>query len=380
MAWQKGRRGRLKVQLRPGGDPVAPLSTVLQFAQSVDARLRTGQQETEHRRGVLTYRSGLAWKGELWLSDTLRLGPPSRFADAIIGPQALIVDALVSGIGRDGIRGKFTRILQELCLVLSPITGIYLEGPRNRSDWVPEIDTNHLITGCRIQLIGYTEIRLPPGMPVRGAAAPIARETVRRPGLERLGLSMEDVAERAPADLEELWRYFNDLSAARKQQYLNACNAYHIASRLWPDQRTAHAVFLVVACEALKPPGRRYDRANIYDVVSSLVDAATADLLEGLRVKPQKTRSEHVHRGVLAADEFGSLLLGDAFGDPSFDEMLNALSRVTRICLIEWLRRKGRCRLRLRPRKMNPNQPKRASDRTRGKSKVKANSKAPGKP
>jgi hypothetical protein len=350
IAWLKGRRGRLEIRVRPGGDPMAPLHVVRDFVDEVDTRLRTGQAESEHRRGILVYGGGLPWKGELWLTDTLRLGPPSRFPDALLGPQAVIVDAVVSGIGSHGITGNFHRLLQDLCLVLSPIIGIHLKQPRNKNDWVPETDSYHIITGCQIRLIGYAEIGLRPEFPNRGAAPPITRETVRRPGLERFGIWPEDTSERVPDDVEDLWRTYNALSATLRKQYLNACNAYQIAGRMWPDQRTAHAAFLVVACEALKSAGKRYDRANVYDVVSSLVGAQTAQQLESLRMKPQTTRSEHLHRGILVADEFASLLLGDPFADPSFDEMLTVLSQVTRICLIEWLRCRGQYKLTRRSR------------------------------
>jgi hypothetical protein len=276
IAWQRNRKGALEARIRPGGDPIATLSTVQDFVQDVERRLRTAHTESAHRRGFLVY-GGLPWKGELWLTHNLRLGPPSRFSDALLGPQAVIVDAVIRGIGGNGITANFRRLLQDLCLVLSPIIGTHLRLPRNRNDWVPEIDSSHVITDCRIRLVGYAEIGLPPEFPARGAIPPLPRETVKRPGLERFGIWPEDKSERVPDDIEDLWADFSYLSNARKQQFLNACNAYYIAGRMWPDQRTAHAAFLVIACEALKPEGKRYQRSNMYDVVSSILGASTAD-------------------------------------------------------------------------------------------------------
>jgi hypothetical protein len=43
----------------------------------VTDRCRAGAKERFYLRAQLHY-EGLPWKGELWLSDTLRLGPPSK--------------------------------------------------------------------------------------------------------------------------------------------------------------------------------------------------------------------------------------------------------------------------------------------------------------
>ena len=39
--------------------------------------------------------------------------------------------------------------------------------------------------------------------------------------------------------------------------------------------------------------------------------------------------------------QFLPILIHDYFADPSFDKMLGELSRVCRVCLIEWLRCRG---------------------------------------
>jgi hypothetical protein len=110
---------------------------------------------------------------------------------------------------------------------------------------------------------------------------------------------------------------------------------------MWPDQRTAYAAFLVVACEALKPIGKRYDRMNVYDVVASLLSESDAHRLRQISLHPQKIRSDHLHRAQLSGGELLPLLIDDHFRDPSFDDMLRILVVATRTCLIEWLRREG---------------------------------------
>lgn len=339
LTWDRERGGQLDVRARPSGNPVTPPEIMRDFFQVVDVRLRNQQRDRAHRRWWFVY-EGIPWKGELWLSDSLRLGPPSRFPESLIGRQVVIVDAVIEGIGWQGLQAEFQRRLRELRLVLSPILGAHLEESRNwDSDWVPEFDEQMRITDCKLRAVGYTELSVAPGMPERASAPAAERETVARPGLGRLGIWADDRSLRIPADIEDLWARFNALTHPARQQFLNACNAYDIARSMWPSQRTAYAAFLVVACEALKPTNRRYEKANVYDVIANLASEADARALKSLRLAPQKVRSQHLHRGELAADEFAPLLFGDPFRDPSFDDMLMRLSQVTRVCLIEWLRR-----------------------------------------
>lgn len=350
LTWEKERGGRLDVRARPSGNPGTPLEIMRDFFQVVDVRLRSQQRDRAHRRWWFVY-EGIPWKGELWLSDSLRLGPPSRFPESLIGRQVVIVDAVVDGIGWQGIQAEFQRQLRELRLVLSPILGAHLEESRNwDSDWVPEFDEQMRLTDCKLRAVGYTELSVSPGMPERASAPAAARETVARPRLGRLGIWADDRSIRIPHDIEDLWARFNALTHSARQQFLNACNAYDIARSMWPSQRTAYAAFLVVACEALKPTSRRYEKANVYDVIANLASDADARALMSLRLAPQKVRSQHLHRGKLAADEFAPLLFGDPFRDPSFDDMLMRLSQVTRVCLIERLRRSGSLPFALLPR------------------------------
>jgi hypothetical protein len=136
----------------------------------------------------------------------------------------------------------------------------------------------------------------------------------------------------------------------RGEHLLRAGNAYLIAKSMWPDQRTAYAAFLVVACEALKPTGKQYDWLNIYDVIASLLSPDEAKRFRELSVHPQKVRSRHLHRGELAAGELLPMLMHNHFMDPSFDEMLRELSAISRLCLIEWLRCGGSYRVAPLPR------------------------------
>ena len=71
-----------------------------------------------------------------------------------------------------------------------------------------------------------------------------------------------------------------------QEQFLRAGNAYKAAQLLWPSHRTGYLTFMVVACESLKPRGRRYDGWNIYDVVQALTGTAKAEELRQLSCFP----------------------------------------------------------------------------------------------
>lgn len=340
-AWERIRGGDLRVRLRSGGSPPPPATLVAEFLAQIEDRLRRNARERLYRRGWLNY-EGLPWIGEVWLTPTLRLGPPSRFPPTPLGPQVVIVDTLLEGIGHAGLRDNFARRILELALVLSPILGIvFRDRMQFREAWVPETDERNRFTDCRVRPTGYVEFETLGELPSPEACPALPLIPVTRPGLERPGVRPEDHCVKVPHDLVELWRRFEALSPPLRHQFLRACNAYVIARTMFPEQRTAYATFLVVACEALKPPGRKNERTNIYDIVTTLIDAATAMRLRGLRHPPQAVRSDHVHRGEVVASELARHLYGDVFRDPSFDETLGELTKVARLCLIEWLRQGG---------------------------------------
>lgn len=340
IAWTKCRGGDLQVAARSGSvSPPSP-SVLTEFFEEIAARIRNDTRERAYRRGWLEY-DGLPWTGELWLTPDLRLGPPSRLPDTAIGRQIVLIDTEIDGIGHQGITARFERLVRELCLVLSPIVGVHLQDRRQlRWAWVPEIEGSRF-TDCRLRSIGYVELTTSDAIPPIGAAAPLALTDVVRPGLHAWGISAGDHSVQVPSDIVELWATFSALEVPLAGQYLRACNAYSIARSMFPNQRTAYLAFLVVACEALKPVGKAFETANAYDVIATLLDVGTANRLKEMRLAPQKIRSDHVHRGELVASELGSILLRDPFGDPSIDETLTALARITRQCLIEWLRRGG---------------------------------------
>jgi hypothetical protein len=338
--WERPRGGELRLRARPSGDPAFSLDVARDFIDAIGVRVRAGKMLRARQQALLTYH-GLPWRGELWLDDNHRLGPPSKHPDSLLGPQILIVDAMIEGIGQQGVASNFQKRLHELRVFLGFVLGLRLEMSKFERAWVYDADAEGRITDCKLKNIGYVELAPQADIPKRGGTRPVERRDVTRPDFAIHGITSDTHEQWVPRDIEQLWQRFMTLPPAKRDHLLQAGNAYLIAQSMWPDQRTAYAAFLVVACEALKPTGKRHDGMNVYDVIASLVTEGDAQHLRQLSLHPQKVRSEHVHRGKLSAGELLPMLMHDHFVDPSFDEMLRTLSRTCRVCLIEWLRRDG---------------------------------------
>ena len=354
IAWDKSRAKKLSVRGRPGA---LSEDVAREFFFAIDARLKNRATLRQHRRAWLTY-DVLPWRGEVWLDRDLRLGPPSQYPDTTFGPQVVVVDAMVEGIGWQGVNARFQLTLYELRVFLSVLLGGRFEEMKWTRGWAYDIDERGQITDCRLTTLGYAEIKATPGFPAAGSAPPIDRRTIERPGVGKLGTTIgitPDMTERwVPDDIESLWGLFRSLPADKRDEFIKAGNAYLIAQTMWPEQRTAYASFLVVACEALKPRARSYRWMNVYDVIESLAGPARGAALRAQSLAPQKVRSEHFHRGDLLAGELDELLIADPFHDPSFRSMLDLLATDTRLCLIEWLRKKGEYKVAPLPRAHRP--------------------------
>jgi hypothetical protein len=269
--------------------------------------------------------------------------------------KIVVVDAMIEGIGSQGVQTQFQRRSHELCVFLSVVLGLRVGPSKQEYGWVTQFDSQGQFSGSEIRFLGYYEESTTPGFPTPGAALPIERRDVNRPGLGPFGIWPDMQEQWVPADIEALWNsYLVRLPDPKREQFLQAGNAYLNARTMLPDQRTAYAAFLVVAIEALKPRGKRYDQLNVYDVVASLVGVGDAQNLRELYLHPQKIRSEHFHRGKLSADELLPMFVYNYFADPSFEMMLRGLANICRLCLIEWLRCEGNYRVIRLPRKNRP--------------------------
>lgn len=339
--WERRRDKRLQLQVRPSGSPILSLDILTSFIEAINTRLQARTTLRQHTRGFLVY-DGLPWLGELWLDSNLRLGPPEKHPPSLIGPQAIVVDLMAEGIGRNGVTANFHSRLHELCVFLSFTLGLNVSVTKHEYCWVSYLNTESGITECKLMYGGYTETSAITAFPIAGSVRNIERREALRPGLGPYGIHLDMHEQWVPTDIQTLWTAFADLNRSMRTHLLRAGSAYMNAQLMPKDHRTARAAFLVVTCEALKPAGKRYDRMNIYDVVASLISREEAEGLRALDFGPQRVRSRHLHRGELSAGELSPMLLNDYFADPSFSQMYQVLYKVTRVCLIEWLRAGGK--------------------------------------
>jgi hypothetical protein len=75
----------------------------------------------------------------------------------------------------------------------------------------------------------------------------------------------------------------------------------------------------------LKPATRKFEAANIHDVINSLRGQTAAEAFLTLVLHPQQIRGGHFHRGRLTADELAPRFGTNFFEDSMFGELLQAL-------------------------------------------------------
>ena len=302
IVWERARDKLLLISARPSGEPSPALAEIRAFLAAVTRACRANRKKRMHRRAYLTY-EGLPWRGELWLSPNLCLGPPTMRGDYLNDPQIIIVDAVVEAVASRGINAEFGRVLRELIIFLDVIIGIRMSQQQDKRVWVNTVDDKGRYTRCELRQSAYYELDPEPKMPVPGSHRAVPNKHVQRPGLGALGIRPDDAELTVPDDIHGLWHQLQSLPEPRRRQFLQAGNAYSIAQLMWPDQRTTITSFLVVACEALKPSGRKYRGANVYDVIASLQGAAVAETLRTLALYPQGVRSQLFHHGTVVSDE-----------------------------------------------------------------------------
>ena len=344
LVWEKLRDKALVVQARPGGDPVPTIPDLRCFLAAATKATRSKRRAVQHKRAYLVVPNGRPWSGDLWLTPKLCLGAPSKQGSYASDPHIIVVDAMVEGIGWRGVTDSFQRLLRELLIFLDVVIGTHAIEQRDRRAWTYEIEDNHY-KNIELRFSGYYELE-PPQMPIAGARPAMPIQTVMRPGVVGAPNLAHTDTQVAPQDAASLWQQLQSLKPELQRQFLEAGNAYWNAQSFWWHQRTAFASFLVVSCEALKPARRKFDNANIYDVINSLRDQTAAEQLRTLAQHPQSIRSDHFHRGKLADNELAPRFGSNYFDDPTFDELLRTLNINARICLIQWLRLGGNYTLR----------------------------------
>lgn len=340
ISWERFRNKDLSINARSELGKIEELSAIEEFLNAVSTRHSEKRLDESYIRSALIYR-GLPWRGEVWLSDNLRLGPPSKYSDYLVGSNCLVVDMVSRGIGLFGAAATGRKTIQELRIFLCVLLGNSFSVAQLEHDWRTDVEPVSGALVSSIGWVGYTEASAMSSMHPHGSSPAIARRHVTRPGLGQFGISIDETEKWIPQDLEALWHAFICLPISLRERFLRAGNLLLAAHSLWPEHRTGYAAFHVVACEALKPPGKRYEDWNFYHVVEALVGTVAANHLKQFSVHPQKARSQHFHRAGLFAGELLTTFPQELFKDPSFDTMMRELVKTSRICLIEWLRKGG---------------------------------------
>jgi hypothetical protein len=339
VVWERKRDRPMSVRARSAGVSEFPVAEAQEFFERVNDRCRSGATERVYRRGLLEY-DGLPWCGELWLDDTLRLGPPSRQDEtALLGPRVIVVDALVDCVGRSDSIWVFDKNLRELSVFLSVVMGTGVRVPQDGRIWT-RTSTGALVD-CAVRDIGYWEQDNPNEIPERNAGQAMPLRAVARPDFSLRGIDITTTEMALPADAPDLWAAYRALTEHSRQQFLQAGSKWQEALVRARDRETLSFALMVVACESLKPEGQQFQEHNIYDVVEGLLGKSTAEPLKVDWFRPQNVRSVHLHRGEFLSSEFVQVEIMSSYHDPTFDQARRALAQITQEAIIEWLRRRG---------------------------------------
>jgi hypothetical protein len=294
--WDWKREGAIKIQARSDTTPEMPLAEMQAFFARVNERCGSGATERYYRRGQLQY-DGLPWLGEVWLSETLRLAPPSKQDEtALLGPRVILVDALVDAAGQRDAGAVFGHLLWELSVFLSVVMADAVWLPEQGRAWTWTI--SEWAAGSEVRDLGYIEPENPPQMPDQGASRSMPLRHVKRPDFSESGIDVTMTELSLSADAADLWAMYRALTLDRRRDFLQAAAKWQEAmlQRL-PERSTLSFALMVVACESLKPSAREFRDHTIYEVVEALLGGATADRLREQRFRPQHVRSAHLHRG-----------------------------------------------------------------------------------
>ena len=263
VVWERKRNGPLTVQARHvGGLAMAEADVKALFDEINDHSQRRVTQRV-YRRGMLEYER-LPFRGETWLDETLRLGPPTvQDEQTLIGPQVVIVDALIDIIAMNDAPWVFRQRLEELATFLCVAMGTAIRLPEGGQAWT----FTEGVADCAVRYLGYCEPNFPQQMPARDTCRPVPLRPVTRPDFSLRGIIIgTDSEQTLPADISDLWRSFRALPEDRRRQFLQSASKWQEALIHAKDKSTLSYVLMVVACEALKPWEPEFRRHNIYDV------------------------------------------------------------------------------------------------------------------
>jgi hypothetical protein len=212
--------------------------------------------------------------------------------------------------------------------------------PNGGRGWTWKADEGGKVD-CEIRNTGYCEKEWSKAMPVRDELRSVPLVVVSRPDFSVQGMDGSQTEQHMPADVVDLWRVFTSLTDELRKQFLQVGSLWQLAASLGHDYQTASFALMVVACEALKPPGHQFRNHNAYHVVEALLGKSKADILQQGSTPALNVRNAHLHWGEFRGSEFIQRAATSSFQDPSFDQTHRELHRTSQAAVIEWLKAGG---------------------------------------
>jgi hypothetical protein len=337
VVWERKRDGPIKVRARSALTSEFPLRDAQELFDQANERCRLGSTERFYRRGLFHY-EGLAWRGELWLDDTLRLGPPSQqYESALVGPRVIIVDALVDAADPSDVPFGFDQMLRELSAFLTVVMGLPVQLREQGKRWTRTIGA----ADCMVRSLGYFEPDNPQQMPARGGSRTVPLRHVNRPDFSQRGIDGSTNEQELPEDIIDLWTCYRALAPDQRRNFRQAAAKWQEALLHWGERSTLSFALMVVACEALKPSGPQFKDHNIYHVVEALLGKSHAERLRESGLRPQDLRNAHLHRGEFHGSELVQAAITSSYYDPTFNQAREELALIAQAAIVEWLRRRG---------------------------------------
>jgi hypothetical protein len=337
IVWERKRDRPMKVRARLASSSNLSLSEAGLFFEQVNESCGSAVTEPIYVRGTLQY-DGLAWRGELWLDDKTRLGPPSlQDETAAAGPRIVHVDAILECIGEPDVAYMRQQMLLEVSAFLSVVMKTAVRLPDCGRTWVWTAD----MTGCEVRNLGYLEPANSLSMPLRGTAKPVPVYALDDPP-QGVDGSTNEMSIRS--DIADLWKLYRSLGAEQRTQFLQAAAKWHEALIHWQDRPSLSFSLMVVACEALKPANAD-DRQNCYHVIEALLGRTAVERIRQNAFPAQDVRSTHLHTGEFHGSELVMMAFLSSYQDPTFGEAHREMVRVAPETIIEWLRRRGNFQL-----------------------------------
>jgi hypothetical protein len=341
VVWERKHLGALRVRAGPAEPPEFTASELAALFERINEQCRAGITRRSYRRGHLYY-NGLRWSGELWLEDTVRLGPPTiQHEPDLSAPRVVLVDLLVDSVGPKDANYTFGQKLEELSAFLSVVLDCHVHPPQNRRTWT-YILTPEGKPLCDVRWLGYIEPDVPAQMPDRDTHKPMPMHAVTRPDFSFSVNSFVGAQELSlPVDIVDLWQAYRSLSLDKHRQFLQVAAKLQEAFAQAADRPSLSFALMVVACEALKPSDRQFRRHNMNHVVEALLGKTIAKRLKNDDFRAQYNRSIHLHLGEFLGSEFQAGSMVSRFHDPTFGQAHRELADVVQAAIIEWLRLRG---------------------------------------